>query len=47
MGMSGWWSWLHEDIENLKLLRAMTKDEEQQKILNKVIARLENKTKEA
>ena len=43
MGLASWLIWLKEDIEDLKLVLSMTKDEEQRKILEKVISRMEEK----
>jgi hypothetical protein len=43
MGLAGIWTWLGEDIDKLKALREMTKDEEQLKVLDEVIASLESK----
>lgn len=43
MGLTSWLIWLKEDIEDLKLVLSMTKDEEQRKILEKVISRMEEK----
>ena len=43
MGLAGWVAWLGEDIDKLKALREMTKDEEQLKILDEVIESLESK----
>lgn len=41
MGLVGWFSWLSEDVDKLKTVRAMTKDAEQIKILDEVIADIE------
>ena len=43
MGDWGWFSWLSEDVDKLKLVRSMTKDAEQIKILDEVIAHIESK----
>ena len=37
--------WLKEEVDKLKALRSITKDEEQLKILDDVIAKLEKKAK--
>ena len=44
MGASGWFHWLGEDVEKLKVVRSMTKDAEQIKILDEVIADIEKNT---
>ena len=44
MGDWGWFSWLGEDVDKLKTVRAMTKDAEQLKILDDVIADIEKNT---
>lgn len=41
MGLVGWFSWLSEDVDKLKVVRSMTKDAEQIKILDEVIADIE------
>jgi hypothetical protein len=43
MGLSGWWSWLSELVEKYKLQLEITKDPEQKKILENIIADLESK----
>ncbi len=43
MGASGWFHWLGEHIEQLKTVRELTKDAEQLKILDKMIADAESK----
>ena len=45
--ISSWIHWLGEDIDKLKLVLSMTKDEEQKKILEEVIADLESKKDES
>lgn len=45
MGLSGWWSWLSEEVDKLKAVKAVTKDPEQVKALEEVIASLESKLK--
>lgn len=44
MGNWGWFSWLSEDVDKLKVVRSMTKDAEQLKILDEVIADIEKNT---
>lgn len=39
--------WLKDDIESLKAIRDLTKDEAQKAKLDKIIKNLENKMKEA
>lgn len=46
MGLIGLFHWLGEDIDKLKTLRAMTKDQEQLKIIDEIIADLEKNNKE-
>lgn len=46
MGMFGWY-WLKDDVESLKAIRDLTKDEAQKAELDRVIENLENKMKEA
>lgn len=46
MGSWGWFSWLGHDVDKLKTVRAMTKDAEQIKILDEVIAHIESKITE-
>ena len=43
----GWFGlmWLKEEVAKLKALRGITKDEEQLKMLDEVIANLEKKAK--
>lgn len=45
----GWfgWGWLKDDIESLKAVRDLTKDEAQKAELDRIIKNLENKMKEA
>ena len=43
MGSYGWFHWLSEELDKLKLVRSMTKDAEQIKILDEVIADIESK----
>lgn len=43
MGEWGWFSWLGHDVDKLKMVRSMTKDAEQIKILDEVIADIESK----
>ena len=47
MGLASWMIWLGEDIDKLKLVLSMTKDEEQKKLLEEVIADLESKKDES
>lgn len=47
MGLIGIWSWLSEEVDKLKAIKAVTKDPEQVKALDEVIASLESKLKEA
>ena len=47
MGLTSWFAWLGEEIEDLKLVLSMTKDEEQRKILEKVISRMEEKAEKS
>lgn len=47
MGLGSWITWLGEDIDKLKMVLSMTKDEEQKKILEEVIADLESKKDES
>lgn len=47
MGLTSWMIWLGEDIDKLKLVLSMTKDEEQKKLLEEVIADLESKKDES
>jgi hypothetical protein len=47
MGLASWLIWLGEDIDKLKLVLSMTKDEEQKKILEEVIADMESKANES
>lgn len=44
MGIFGW-VWLKDEVEKLKTLRSITKDAEQVKVLDEVIANLEKKVK--
>lgn len=44
MGNWGWFSWLSEDVDKLKVVRSATKDAEQIKILDEVIADIEKNT---
>ena len=46
MGIGGWMAWLHEDIEDLKLLRSMTSNEEELKVIDEMIAKKEAKIEE-
>ena len=46
MGEWGLFHWLSEDVDKLKLVRSMTKDAEQLKILDEVIAHIELKKDE-
>lgn len=43
MGLIGWFSWLGEDLDKLKALREITKDEKQLSILDEVIEDIEDK----
>ena len=43
MGDWGWFPWLSQDVDKLKLVRSATKDAEQIKILDEVIADIESK----
>lgn len=47
MGFLGWTGWLRDNIEELKALKAITKDAEQLSILDRMIANAESKLKEA
>lgn len=47
MGLASWITWLGEDIDKLKVVLSMTKDEEQKKLLEEVIADLESKKDES
>ncbi len=47
MGLGSWLLWLGEDIDKLKVVLSMTKDEEQKKLLEEVIADLESKKDES
>ena len=48
MGLiSGWIPWLNEDIDKLKLVLSMTKNEEEKELLKSVIADLESKANES
>ena len=47
MGLVGWWTWLGESVDKLKLVLSMTKDEEQKKLLEEIIADLESKANES
>jgi hypothetical protein len=47
MGEWGWFHWLSQDVDKLKVIRSMTKDAEQLILLDEVIAHIESKiTKE-
>lgn len=46
MGDWGWFHWLSQDVDKLKLVRSATKDAEQIKILDEVIADIESKMTE-
>lgn len=46
MGEWGWFSWLGHNIDKLKLVRSATKDAEQIKLLDEVIADIESKMTE-
>ena len=46
MGSWGWFPWLSQAVDKLKTVRAITKDAEQIKILDEVIAGIESKMKE-
>lgn len=43
MGEWGWFPWLSQDVDKLKLVRSATKDAKQIKILDEVIADIESK----
>ena len=43
MGLAGWFSWMGEHLDKLKVLRSMTKDEKELKIIDEMIAELEAK----
>lgn len=45
MGNWGWFHWLGEEIDKLKALREITKDEAQLKIIDELIAENEKKLK--
>ena len=43
MGLAGWMYWLGEHIDKLKAVRELTKDAEQLKLLDEMIAEAESK----
>lgn len=45
MGDWGWFSWLSQNVDKLKVVRSMTTDQEQLKLLDEIICDLENKSK--
>lgn len=45
MGLAGWLGWMGEHLDKLKVLRSMTKDEKELKIIDEMIAELEAKKK--
>lgn len=45
MGDWGWFSWLSHNVDKLKVVRSMTTDQEQLKLLDEIIRDLENKSK--
>lgn len=47
MGLMSWIPWLSEEVDKLKLVLSMTKDEEQKKLLEEIIADLESKANES
>lgn len=47
MGLTSWFTWLGEDIDKLKLVLSMTKDDEQKRLLEEVISNLEAKKNES
>ena len=46
MGDWGWFHWLSQDVDKLKVIRSMTKDAEQLVLLDEVIAHIESKMEE-
>lgn len=47
MGLISWIHWLSEEVDKLKVVLSLTKDEEQKKMLEEIIADLETKTNES
>ena len=47
MGLTSWFTWLNDDIDKLKLVLSMTKNEEEKALLESVIADLESKANES
>ena len=43
MGLTSWLAWLGEEVEKLKQLKAITKDEEQLKIIDEMIESAKSK----
>ena len=43
MGEWGWFPWLSQNVDKLKMVRSMTKDVKQIKLLDEVIADIESK----
>ena len=43
MGEWGWFPWLSQDVDKLKMVRSMTTDAKQIKTLDEVIADIESK----
>jgi len=41
MGYYGWFSWMKEDVDVLKAIRATLKDEKQIEVIDKLIAKAE------
>lgn len=46
MGLASWLVWLGQDIDKLKVLLTMTKDEEQKELIKEIIEDLEHKQNE-
>ena len=47
MGLTSWIPWLSEEVEKAKLILSLTKDEEQRKLLEELIADMEVKVNES
>lgn len=46
MGLAGWFPWLGEEIEKLEVLKAITTDEKQLKIIDEMIESVKAKLEE-